>query len=118
MQHNNDDRYSEHERTHVHDHDHDLSRKRQTFFLSAEFLITMIVQTAVFLVLGTTAINRIDGRVSALEAQQVTAERVARIEERITYMQSGLAAVLTNQEELKTTLNNVKEELQSQPHRQ
>lgn len=87
--------------------DTDISRRRQTFFLSAEFLVTMIVQSAVFLVLGTTVINRVEARVAALESQQVTAERIARIEEK-------MAAMLYNQQEFKTTLQSVQVELKAQ----
>lgn len=79
----------------------DYTRKKQTFFLSAEFLITMLVQSGVFLVLGTTVMNRVEARVSALEAQQVTAERIARIEEKMSSM-------LNNQSDLKNEFKELK----------
>lgn len=85
----------------------DLSRRKQTFFLSAEFLVTMLIQTGMFLVVGTTVINRVEARVSALEAQQVTAERIARIEEK-------LGAVLRNQDDLRDDFKSIKSELRSQ----
>lgn len=85
----------------------DFSRKKQTFFLSAEFLITMIIQTGVFLVIGTTVVNNIDSRVNALESQQVTAERIARIEEKMSMM-------LVNQQEAKIAITRVQDELRSQ----
>lgn len=84
----------------------DLTRRKQTFFLSAEFVITMIVQTGVFVVLGTTIINRVEARVAALESQQVTAERIARIEEK-------LAAVLVNQGDLRGDFRDLKRAIQS-----
>ena len=100
--------------THDHGHDHereraedDFSRKKQTFFLSAEFLITMLVQTGVFLVIGTTVINSVEARVAALESQQVTAERIARIEEK-------LGVLIENQSEFKSAIRGVQVELQSQ----
>lgn len=79
----------------------DLTRRKQTFFLSAEFLLTMLVQTGVFLVVGTTVVNRVEARVAALEAQQVTAERIARIEEK-------MSAVLANQNELRDDFKALK----------
>ncbi len=85
----------------------DLSRRKQTFFLSAEFLITMLIQTGMFLVVGTTVVNRVEARVSALEAQQVTAERIARIEEK-------LGAVLSNQADLKDDFKALKVTLRDQ----
>lgn len=85
----------------------DFTRKKQTFFLSAEFLITMIIQTGVFLVIGTTVVNNIDSRVNALESQQVTAERIARIEEKMSMM-------LVNQQEAKIAITRVQDELRSQ----
>lgn len=87
--------------------EHDLSRRKQTFFLSAEFLITMLLQTGVFLVVGTTVVNRVEARVSALEAQQVTAERIARIEEK-------LGAVLRNQDDMRDDFKSIKSELRQQ----
>jgi hypothetical protein len=45
----------------------DFSRRRQTYFLSFEFIITMFVQTMVFLVLGTPVVNKVEARVAALE---------------------------------------------------
>ena len=85
----------------------DFSRRKQTFFLSAEFLVTMLLQTGMFLVVGTTVINRVEARVSALEAQQVTAERIARIEEK-------LGAVLRNQDDLRDDFKSIKSELRAQ----
>lgn len=85
----------------------DFTRKKQTFFLSAEFLITMLIQTGVFLVIGTTVVNNIDSRVNALESQQVTAERIARIEEKMSMM-------LVNQQEAKIAITRVQDELRSQ----
>jgi hypothetical protein len=90
-----------------HSEDEDFSRKKQTFFLSAEFLITMLVQTGVFLVVGTTVINSVEARVAALESQQVTAERIARIEEK-------LGVLITNQSEFKAVVREVQVELRSQ----
>jgi len=85
----------------------DFTRRKQTFFLSAEFLITMIIQTGVFLVIGTTVVNNIDSRVNALESQQVTAERIARIEEK-------MSMILTSQQEAKIAISRVQDELRSQ----
>lgn len=85
----------------------DFTRKKQTFFLSAEFLVTMLIQTGVFLVIGTTVVNNIDSRVNALESQQVTAERIARIEEKMSMM-------LVNQQEAKMAISRVQDELRSQ----
>ena len=85
----------------------DFTRKKQTFFLSAEFLVTMIIQTGVFLVIGTTVVNNIDSRVNALESQQVTAERIARIEEK-------MSMILTSQQEAKMAISRVQDELRSQ----
>jgi len=89
------------------DEDPDFSRKKQTFYLSAEFLITMLVQTAVFLVIGTTVINGVEARVVALESQQVTAERIARIEEK-------LSTLLSNQREAKESIQDLQVELRAQ----
>ena len=95
----------------VHEHnelpEEDFSRKKQTFFLSAEFLVTMLVQTGVFLVVGTTIINSLEARVVALESQQVTAERIARIEEK-------LGVLIENQGEFKDAIKGVQIELRSQ----
>jgi hypothetical protein len=85
----------------------DFSRRKQTFFLSAEFFITMLVQTGMFLVIGTTVVNRVEARVSALEAQQVTAERIARIEEK-------LGAVLRNQDDMRDDFKSLKTTLREQ----
>lgn len=85
----------------------DLTRRTQTFFLSAEFLITMLIQTGVLLVVGTSVVNGIDSRVAALESQQVTAERIARIEEK-------MAMLLANQIEFKSVVREVQVELKSQ----
>jgi hypothetical protein len=93
-----------------HDHDlpeEDFSRKKQTFFLSAEFLITMLIQSAVFLVVGTTVLNGVTARVAALESQQVTAERIARIEEK-------LGVLIENQGDFKEAIKGVQVELRSQ----
>lgn len=89
------------------DDDQDFSRKSQTFFLSAEFLITMLIQTGVLLVVGTSVVNGIDSRVTSLEAQQVTAERIARIEEKMSTM-------ITNQHEAKEAIQMLQRELQAQ----
>jgi hypothetical protein len=93
--------------THQDDDEPDFSRKKQTFFLSAEFLVTMLVQSAVFLVVGTTVLNGITARVVALESQQVTAERIARIEEK-------LGTMISNQQEAKMAITRVQDELRSQ----
>jgi hypothetical protein len=90
-----------------HDETEDFTRKKQTFFLSAEFLFTMVIQTGIFLVLGTTVINKVEARVSALEAQQVTDARIARIEEK-------MAQMLINQSEFKGVLGDLQAELKSQ----
>lgn len=87
--------------------DTDFTRKKQTFFLSAEFLITMLVQTGVFLVVGTTIINGVEARVAALESQQVTAERIARIEEKMSTM-------ISNQHEAKEAIQMLQNELRAQ----
>jgi hypothetical protein len=86
----------------------DLTRRKQTYFLSAEFLITMLVQTGVFLVVGTTPLNRVEARVSALEAQQVTAERIARIEEKMGAMLANQADLKDEFKDLKTTVETSK----------
>jgi hypothetical protein len=92
---------------HDDDHEEDFTRRKQTFFLSAEFLITMLVQTGVFLIIGTTVVNNIEARVIALESQQVTAERIARIEEK-------LSVLIENQQEAKVAIRGVQAELQAQ----
>lgn len=84
----------------------DFSRKRQTYFLSFEFIITMAVQTMVFLVLGTTVINKVEARVSALESQQVTDARIARLEARVETM-------IENQVEFRTAIKEVQVELRA-----
>lgn len=84
----------------------DFTRKRQTYFLSAEFLITMLVQTGIFLVLGTTVINRVEARVAALEAQQVTDARIARIE-------AKMETLIENQVEFRTAIKDVQTELRA-----
>lgn len=84
----------------------DITRKRQTFFLSAEFLVTMAVQTGVFLVLGTTVINRVEARVAALESQQVTDARIARLEARVETM-------IENQSEFRAAIKDVQAELRA-----
>ena len=84
----------------------DFTRRRQTFFLSAEFLVTMLVQSAVFLVLGTTVINKVEARVSALESQQVTDARIARIE-------AKLETLIENQTEFKVAIKDVQVELRA-----
>lgn len=89
------------------DHEEDFTRRKQTFFLSAEFLITMLVQTGFFLVIGTTVLNRVEARVVALESQQVTAERIARIEEKLSTM-------ISNQQEAKMAITRVQDELRAQ----
>jgi hypothetical protein len=87
--------------------DEDFSRKKQTFFLSAEFLVTMLVQTGVFLIVGTTIVNNLEARVVALESQQVTAERIARIEEK-------MIVLINNQSDFKEAIKIVQIELRSQ----
>jgi hypothetical protein len=82
----------------------DFTRKKQTAFLSAEFLITMLVQTCVFLVLGTTVLNKVEARVTALEAQQVTDARIARLEEK-------MAQLLVNQGEFKVAFAELQRSL-------
>ena len=91
--------------------DADFTRKKQTFFLSAEFLITMLVQSAVFLVVGTTVLNGVTARVAALESQQVTAERIARIEEKLT-------TVISNQHDAKEAVTAVQQEVRSLARRE
>lgn len=84
----------------------DFTRRRQTYFLSFEFLITMLVQTGIFLVLGTTVINKVEARVAALESQQVTDARIARVEARVETM-------IENQVEFKAALKEVQVELRA-----
>jgi len=84
----------------------DTTRKRQTFSLSAEFLVTMVVQTGVYLVLGTTVINRVEARVAALESQQVTDARIARLEARVETM-------IENQSEFRAAIKDVQAELRA-----
>ena len=84
----------------------DITHKRQTFFLSAEFLVTMVVQAGVFLVLGTTVINRVEARVAALESQQVTDARIARLEARVETM-------IENQSEFRAAIKDVQAELRA-----
>jgi hypothetical protein len=84
----------------------DFTRKKQTFFLSAEFLMTMVIQTAVLLVLGTTMVNKVEARVTALEAQQVTDARIARLEEK-------MAQMLVNQGEFKVAFTALQRDLDS-----
>ena len=86
--------------------DQDISRKRQTYFLSIEFVITMLVQTAAFLVIGTTVINKVEARVAALESQQVTDARIARLEARVETM-------IENQVEFKGAIKEVQVELRA-----
>lgn len=88
------------------DHEEDFTRRKQTFFLSAEFFITMLVQTAAFLVIGTTVVNKVEARVTALEAQQVTDARIARIEAKMETM-------IENQSEFKDALKEVQVELRA-----
>lgn len=85
----------------------DFTRRKQTFFLSAEFLVTMVIQTGVFLIIGTTTVNRLDARITALETQQVTAERIARIEEK-------MLTLLENQTEFKAALREVQDDIRTQ----
>lgn len=92
----------------------DITRKQQTFFLSTEFLVTMVAQSAVFLVLGTTVINRVEARVAALESQQVTGERIARIEEKMAAMLYNQQELKTNQEQVSAAIQSVQVELKSQ----
>ena len=86
--------------------DQDFTRKRQTYFLSFEFIVTMIVQTMIFLVLGTTVVNKVEARVAALESQQVTDARIARLEARVETM-------IENQVEFKSALKEVQVELRA-----
>ena len=66
---------------------------RQFKFLSAELVISLTANTVVVLVAGTTMLNRIDARVLALEAQQVTDGRIARIEEKLNVLKDTLLDV-------------------------
>lgn len=84
----------------------DFSRKKQTYFLSFEFVVTMVVQTMIFLVLGTTVVNKVEARVAALESQQVTDARIARLESRVETM-------IENQVEFKGALKEVQVELRA-----
>jgi hypothetical protein len=84
----------------------DFSRRKQTYFLSAEFVITILVQTAAFLVIGTTVINKVEARVAALESQQVTDARIARLEARVETM-------IENQVEFKGAIKEVQVELRA-----
>lgn len=84
----------------------EFSRRKQTYFLSFEFILTMVIQTGVFLVLGTTVINKVEARVSALEAQQVTDARIARIEAKMETM-------IDNQSEFKEALKEVQIEIRA-----
>lgn len=88
------------------EHQDDFTRRRQTYFLSFEFIITMAVQTMVFLVLGTTVVNKVEARVSALESQQVTDARIARLEARVETM-------IENQVEFRTAIKEVQVELRA-----
>lgn len=88
------------------EHEQDFSRKTQTYFLSAEFLITILIQTAAFLVIGTTVINKVEARVAALESQQVTDARIARLEARVETM-------IENQVEFKGAIKEVQVELRA-----
>lgn len=63
--------------------DEDMTRREQTRWLSTEFLITIAAQTAGFLIMGTMAFSSVSARVTALESQQVTDARVARMEEKL-----------------------------------
>lgn len=88
------------------DEQEDFTRKRQTYFLSIEFVVTMLVQTAIFLVLGTTVVNKVEARVAALESQQVTDARIARLEARVETM-------IENQSEFKAAIKEVQVELRA-----
>lgn len=87
------------------DPDGDFTRRKQTFFLSAEFIITMLIQSMVFLIAGVTVLNKVEARVQALESQQVTAERIARIEVQLTTM-------IQNQSEFKGVIRDVQSTVQ------
>ena len=87
-------------------HEPDISRKKQTYFLSVEFIVTMVIQTGIFLVLGTTVVNRVEARVAALESQQVTDARIARLEARVETM-------IENQGEFKDAIKEVQVELRA-----
>lgn len=82
-------------------------RRRQTAFLSFEFIITIVIQTGSLLVLGTTAVNKLEARISALESQQVTDARIARIEEK-------MSTLINNQSELKEVIRDLQAELKLQ----
>jgi hypothetical protein len=75
----------------------EFTRKQQTRVLSVEFLVTMAVQTGVFIVMGTMAFSSVSARVQALESQQVTDARIARLEEKV-------GTVLTNQQDFSQLL--------------
>ena len=85
----------------------ETSRRRQTAFLSFEFIITIVIQTGSLLVLGTTAVNKLEARISALESQQVTDARIARIEEK-------MSTLINNQGELKEVIRDLQAELKLQ----
>ena len=87
--------------------DEDLTRAQQTKVLSVEFLITMGLQTIVFIIMGTMAYSTVEARVKALESQQVTDARIARIEEK-------LGNVLENQTDTKDALRGLQNELRAQ----
>ena len=71
-----------------------------------EFVVTMIIQTGIFIVLGTTVINRVEARVAALESQQVTDARIARLESRVETM-------LENQDEFRMAIKDVSTEMRA-----
>lgn len=96
----------------------DFTRKKQTLFLSAEFIITMLVQTGIFLVLGTTVLNRVEARVAALESQQVTAERIARIEEKLVTVIAGQQEFRQDIREVQVTLRATASEANERERRQ
>lgn len=87
--------------------DEDMSRREQTRWLSTEFLITIAAQTAGFLIMGTMAFSSVSARVTALESQQVTDARVARMEEKLN-------TLLDRQKDQEQVLRYVQEKVRQQ----
>ncbi len=76
----------------------DMTVRTQTKVLSIEFIVTFIVQAVVFLIMGSMAFTSVTARVDALEGQQVTDARIARVEEKLNM-------VVESQREIKSALD-------------
>lgn len=89
-----DDKLEEEIVEHLRKEEGDYTRKKQTMIVSWEFLFAVVANIIAVVWFMSSSQADQDARIQALENQQVTDARIARLEEKIT-------VVIDNQRELK-----------------